>query len=38
MKIGELAKVAQCTAETVRYYEQEGLLAAPARTAANYRS
>ena len=38
MKIGELAKVAQCTAETVRYYEKEGLLAAPARTAANYRS
>lgn len=38
MKIGELAQVAQCTVETVRYYEKEGLLAAPARTAANYRS
>ena len=37
MKIGELAKVAQCTVETVRYYEKEGLLAAPARTEANYR-
>ena len=38
MKIGELAQVAQCTVETVRYYEKEGLLPAPARTAANYRS
>lgn len=37
MKIGELAQVAQCTVETVRYYEKEGLLPAPARTAANYR-
>ena len=38
MKIGELAQVAQCTVETVRYYEKEGLLSAPARTATNYRS
>ncbi len=38
MKIGELAQVAQCTVETVRYYEKEGLLSAPARTPANYRS
>ncbi len=38
MKIGELAHVAQCTVETVRYYEKEGLLTAPARTSANYRS
>jgi len=38
MKIGELAQAAQCTVETVRYYEKEGLLAAPARNAANYRS
>lgn len=37
MKIGELADVAQCTVETVRYYEKEGLLPLPARTAANYR-
>ena len=37
MKIGELAQVAQCTVETVRYYEKEGLLAAPARTAGNFR-
>lgn len=38
MKIGELARVAQCTVETVRYYEKEGLLPEPARTVANYRS
>lgn len=38
MKIGELALAAQCTVETVRYYEKEGLLAEPARTSANYRS
>jgi|TARA_R110001583_G_scaffold113483_1_gene263965 Cd(II)/Pb(II)-responsive transcriptional regulator len=38
MKIGELAHVGQCTVGTVRYYEKEGLLAPPARTAANYRS
>ena len=38
MKIGDLAKAAQCTVETVRYYEKEGLLPAPARTAGNYRS
>jgi Cd(II)/Pb(II)-responsive transcriptional regulator len=38
MKIGELARVAQCTVETVRYYEKEGLLPEPTRTVANYRS
>jgi Cd(II)/Pb(II)-responsive transcriptional regulator len=38
MKIGELAQVAQCTVETIRYYEKEGLLSEPERTAANYRS
>ncbi len=37
MKIGELAHVAQCTVETVRYYEKEGLLPEPARTAGNFR-
>ncbi|MES2952187.1 MAG: Cd(II)/Pb(II)-responsive transcriptional regulator [Pseudomonadota bacterium] len=37
MKIGELAQLAQCTVETVRYYEKEGLLAEPARTAGNFR-
>jgi Cd(II)/Pb(II)-responsive transcriptional regulator len=37
MKIGELAQVAQCTVETVRYYEKEGLLAEPARSRGNFR-
>ncbi|MBL8394540.1 MAG: Cd(II)/Pb(II)-responsive transcriptional regulator [Candidatus Accumulibacter sp.] len=38
MKIGGLAQVAQCTVQTIRYYEQEGLLPVPERSAANYRS
>ena len=37
MKIGELANSAQCTVETVRYYEKTGLLTEPARTAGNFR-
>ncbi len=37
MKIGELAHVAQTTVETIRYYEKEGLLLEPARTAGNFR-
>lgn len=37
MKIGDLAQVAQCTVETIRYYEKEGLLSLPARTAGNFR-
>lgn len=37
MKIGKLAQVAQCTVETVRYYEKEGLLAEPGRTSGNFR-
>jgi len=37
MKIGELAHVAQCTVETVRYYEKEGLLPETARTQGNFR-
>jgi len=37
MKIGELARVAQCSVQTVRYYEKEGLLAEPARTTGNFR-
>ncbi len=37
MKIGELAQRAQCTVETVRYYEKAGLLAEPARTSGNFR-
>jgi len=38
MKIGELARKAQCTVETIRYYEKVGLLPSAARTSANYRS
>ena len=38
MKIGELAKTAGTTVETVRYYEKEGLLPAPERSLNNYRS
>jgi MerR family mercuric resistance operon transcriptional regulator len=34
---GQLAQRAQINLETVRYYEQEGLLAPPARTASGYR-
>ena len=37
MRIGELAGRAGCPVETVRYYEQEGLLPAPVRSAGNYR-
>lgn len=37
LKIGELAKRADCLVETIRFYEQEKLLPAPARTASNYR-
>jgi Cd(II)/Pb(II)-responsive transcriptional regulator len=37
MKIGELAQLAQCTVETIRYYEKEGLLPSTARTAGNFR-
>ena len=37
MKIGELAKQAGCSVETIRYYEREGLLPHPERGANNYR-
>lgn len=37
MKIGELAKLTGCPIETIRYYEQEGLLLPPLRSEANYR-
>ena len=37
MRIGELAGRAACPVETVRYYEREGLLPAPVRSAGNYR-
>lgn len=38
MKIGKLATATATNVETVRYYEKIGLLAPPARSAANYRT
>jgi Cd(II)/Pb(II)-responsive transcriptional regulator len=37
MKIGELARLTGTPVETIRFYEREGLLPAPARTEGNYR-
>ena len=37
MKIGELAKVAHCSVETIRYYEKETLLPKTARSEGNFR-
>ncbi|MBA1194195.1 Cd(II)/Pb(II)-responsive transcriptional regulator [Pseudomonas entomophila] len=37
MKIGELAAATNCAVETIRYYERERLLPAPARSEGNYR-
>lgn len=37
MKIGELAQAANCTTETIRFYEKEGLLPETERTGSNYR-
>jgi Cd(II)/Pb(II)-responsive transcriptional regulator len=37
LKIGELAKHTGSQVETIRYYEREGLLPAPARSGGNYR-
>ena len=37
MKIGELAKAAKCSVETIRYYEKQGLLPKPERSGKNYR-
>ncbi len=37
MKIGELAKVAHCSVETIRYYEKEALLPQTARSEGNFR-
>ncbi|MDR5761069.1 Cd(II)/Pb(II)-responsive transcriptional regulator [Caballeronia sp. LZ035] len=38
MKIGELARIAKCTPDTIRFYEREGLLQQAERTEANYRT
>lgn len=37
MRIGQIAKRAAVGVETVRFYEREGLLSAPARAASGYR-
>lgn len=37
IKIGALAKRTNCSVETIRYYEKEGLLPAPGRTEGNFR-
>lgn len=37
LKIGALARRTQCPPETIRFYEREGLLPAPTRSAGNYR-
>lgn len=38
MKIGELSTAAAIQIETIRYYEREGLLPSPPRTAGNFRT
>lgn len=38
MKIGDLARQTDTPVETIRFYEREGLLPAPARTDSNYRA
>ncbi|OWY39737.1 MerR family transcriptional regulator [Xenophilus sp. AP218F] len=37
MLIGELARQTGCEVETIRYYEREGLLSSPQRSASGYR-
>jgi len=37
MRIGELARTSGTPIETIRFYEREGLLPAPARSEGNYR-
>jgi DNA-binding transcriptional MerR regulator len=38
MRIGQLAKVCECSTETIRYYEKIGLLPPPLRNPNGYRS
>lgn len=38
LRIGQLAKKAGVNVQTIRFYEREGLLAAPSRTASGYRA
>lgn len=37
LRIGDLARITNTKVETIRYYEQLGLLPSPARTTGNYR-
>ena len=37
MTIGLLGKTTQCSVQTIRYYEREGLLPSPPRSGGNYR-
>lgn len=37
LRIGALAERSDCAIETIRYYEREGLLPKPLRSAGNYR-
>lgn len=37
LKIGDLSRQTGCSVETIRFYEQAGLLPAPARSLNNYR-
>lgn len=37
MKIGDLARAAGCSTETIRYYEKAGLMPEARRNASNYR-
>ncbi len=37
MQIGELAKLTNTSTKTIRFYEDSGLLPAPARSASGYR-
>lgn len=37
LKVGEVARQAGVNFQTIRYYERQGLLPKPARTASNYR-
>jgi len=37
IKIGELAKRTDCSIQTIRFYEKEGVLPAPTRSDGNYR-
>jgi Cd(II)/Pb(II)-responsive transcriptional regulator len=37
IRIGELARLTGCQPETIRFYEQKGLLRPPLRSDANYR-